>query len=223
MARWHLATRNRYFARAGFWASCSMAVAGSLLVLAVFADVVPNSKHRAGFARDSQQCAADLAASSATGATAPLRRTNAPFRTELLHESALPEREGQPAIVAEAIPSSIEGPNETARKVSPTIRRVHHHGALGRLESDVCYVDGLRTGVFREWYSDGTLATWECYADGHLHGSCYTWYPDGTPWTEEFYNRGVCIARKLWAPDGRLVWDLSAIDLENTVDDGSPK
>ncbi len=61
------------------------------------------------------------------------------------------------------------------------------------------YVDGLRDGLYQQWFPDGTLSHKCFYTKGKLDGEMMDYYLDGKPMQQRFYLEGVLTGHiKTW-------------------------
>jgi antitoxin component YwqK of YwqJK toxin-antitoxin module len=70
------------------------------------------------------------------------------------------------------------------------------------------YVDGLRQGLWKNYYKDGTLMGEEHYLNGELHGLWKVYYDNGTLGSEGHYLNGK--PHGLWKSyhsNGTLQWE----------------
>jgi antitoxin component YwqK of YwqJK toxin-antitoxin module len=72
----------------------------------------------------------------------------------------------------------------------------------GNLISEVCYKDGLKDGVTKEWFVNGKVSLEKSYRYNTLHGSCRRWYESGGLESEEIYEVGICVRKTVWSEDG---------------------
>lgn len=83
------------------------------------------------------------------------------------------------------------------------------HGVLTKLypngarEAEVTFVHGLRHGLEREWYDDGTKKRERSWANGKRHGPSRAWYPNGQLEAEgSFLNDNLHGLDVGWNEDG---------------------
>ena len=62
---------------------------------------------------------------------------------------------------------------------------------------------GNKTGNWKTWYEDGTLADDEFYKNDSLQGECKYYYKNGQLSADEVYEKGKLISYKLFDEDGR--------------------
>jgi antitoxin component YwqK of YwqJK toxin-antitoxin module len=75
----------------------------------------------------------------------------------------------------------------------------------GKIHAEIDYVDGIREGMSRLYYPDGTLESEESFRDGLGHGRQRYWYPNGQLKEEMFVDMGVMTSTRKWAEDGTLL------------------
>ena len=73
------------------------------------------------------------------------------------------------------------------------------------LVSEVTYVDGMQTGMTREWYPSGQLKM-ECeYLNGSKHGILREWFESGHLEAEASYEFSILTRKRTWDREGHLV------------------
>ena len=77
------------------------------------------------------------------------------------------------------------------------------------LQSSKSYYDdyGNKTGNWKTWYEDGTLADDEFYKNDSLQGECKYYYKNGQLSADEVYEKGKLISYKLFDEDGKPMED----------------
>ncbi len=80
------------------------------------------------------------------------------------------------------------------------------HPSNGKLWQQGTYVNGLREGLFQQWYPNGILAHKCFYTKGKLDGEMMDYYIDGKYMQQRFYLEGVLTGSiKTWTSDGKLI------------------
>lgn len=73
------------------------------------------------------------------------------------------------------------------------------------------YVDGLRDGLYQQWFPDGTLSHKCFYTRGALDGEMMDYYLNGKSMQQRFYINGKLVGSvKSWTSDGKLIEDYIA-------------
>src|ERR1700687_2168026 len=75
----------------------------------------------------------------------------------------------------------------------------------GRLEAEVTYQDGARTGPSHGWWDTGGLSYEYDLFRGVYHGKKREWHRNGQLAEESEYELGIKVRHKLWDEDGELI------------------
>lgn len=91
---------------------------------------------------------------------------------------------------------------------------VHHHDGApftgiayetalaGWLTEEMTFVEGIQTGVAREFDREGKVIVEEHYLSGKLHGQRKKWHPNGQLANDEKYEFGTLVAANRWDEKG---------------------
>ncbi len=85
----------------------------------------------------------------------------------------------------------------------------------GPITGEYSYVDGVQTGLSREWYLSGAQKTAAMYRHGSLNGSYQAWFENGQLQQEAEYELSILLKSRRWDETGQLVQ-------EYTLDASSP-
>lgn len=77
----------------------------------------------------------------------------------------------------------------------------------GVRKGEISYVDGLRSGLAREWNDDGKIVKEAIYRGDVFHGISRTWYDNGQLEREGEYEYGITLWERSWDKQGRLLND----------------
>lgn len=77
----------------------------------------------------------------------------------------------------------------------------------GWLEAETEYVEGLPSGLKREWAGPGRLLFEAQFRGGVVHGRKRRWTDDGTIIEDGEYEYGIPLWEKIWDEDGNLMDD----------------
>ena len=75
----------------------------------------------------------------------------------------------------------------------------------GKIRSEISFVDGMQSGVSRDWYETGVKKSEVEYCENNLHGRSLEWFPDGALKVEAAYERGVELSFTEWSEAGQKV------------------
>lgn len=75
----------------------------------------------------------------------------------------------------------------------------------GSIESETPYVDGLPTGLCREWYVSGSKKKEWTSLRGSAHGACTEWYENGERKSLGIYEYGIEVGYTQWGSDGGVI------------------
>jgi antitoxin component YwqK of YwqJK toxin-antitoxin module len=82
-------------------------------------------------------------------------------------------------------------------------REFNKHGVL---VTEGKMVDGMREGVWREYYDTGELAIMQHYVKGEPHGKFTSFHLNGAKWSEGTHNNGRCTGMfRVYNENGELV------------------
>lgn len=75
----------------------------------------------------------------------------------------------------------------------------------GKLEVEIEYRDGMRWGISKEWFHEGSLASEAGWAWDLLHGVSREWHENGQLASEEVFEYGTLLSGNWWDKNGKLV------------------
>ena len=82
-------------------------------------------------------------------------------------------------------------------------REFNKHGIL---VTEGKMVDGMREGVWREYYDTGEIAIMQHYVKGEPHGKFTSFHLNGAKWSEGTHNNGRCSGMfRVYNENGELV------------------
>src|SRR4051794_2261182 len=87
----------------------------------------------------------------------------------------------------------------------------------GALIAEVPFVDGSKHGVVNEWYPSGQAKLTIDYRYNSPHGRYIEYSQSGKLVVEAEYESGVCLWRKRYDQDGRLVEDYNVESDESSL------
>ncbi|MBL6963144.1 MAG: hypothetical protein ISR55_04925 [Bacteroidetes bacterium] len=67
-------------------------------------------------------------------------------------------------------------------------------------------LQGIKTGIWTEYYANGEISSVELYQDGKLHGNYKSFHKNGHIWATGKYNHGCKEGKfELYDQDGNLI------------------
>ncbi len=75
----------------------------------------------------------------------------------------------------------------------------------GELVCEVSYVDGIREGITKEYFPNGSVESQDAYSNGSKHGDCWRWDGAGRKRLREVYEHSILVEAQEWDAQGSLV------------------
>ena len=75
----------------------------------------------------------------------------------------------------------------------------------GGVRSEISYLNGVQSGLSRDWYPSGQLRSESEFLDNSLHGESQEWFESGALKEKATYETGIELYRSQWAEDGTLL------------------
>jgi len=82
----------------------------------------------------------------------------------------------------------------------------------GAIESEVSFIDGVQSGGFTDYHSNGTPSCTGTIANGVYHGTLTHWNSEGVMTRVETYEYGICTSRKEYSETGSII---SEFEIQN--------